>query len=603
MKHLTKLCLTLSILALFSCGDDAAESVDPLNSSPGTFVVSVSDITAVSANITWAAPVDPDGDNLTYTVMLGSNVVAQNQTSLNFEFDQLTANTAYSGSIVADDGNEGESTASFSFSTTEVGNEGPGSFTITTGTLTRTTASISWSAPTDPDGDVLTYDVKLDGTIISADQTELDYEFSNLTENTSYECEIVAKDGKGGESTAMTTFTTSVGNQSPGSFTITISGQTHNAASLSWSASVDPDGDNVTYSIEIDGSELASGVTTTSYDLTDLTSGKSITGIVKATDGNGGESEITFEFDVYVIDISKYTSMNGFVSATLVDCSYSEGGSGKCYQIVFGSNPVDDEGPFCPETIQDVGGFGNYNGDGLDNGSATNGDAVGFSIMNAALFQAMENDGYDIIDGSGNIRSSDFSTQDNPNFGYCLEPLPDDNLTMTFEVPVTPVLLSSPDNIETVEYIGLALDGVPINGDPPTVAGAGAQGEGKIPSLDRCGGHHDPAGYYHWHFVAAHMNKTLDANNLLDKANGIECTKKEQDATVLVGYARDGYPIYSGEDTQGVEITDLDACNGHTSVTTEYPNGIYHYHASTDITNVPPCILGKQSTKAFDKPS
>ncbi|CAN0525821.1 unnamed protein product, partial [Scytosiphon promiscuus] len=182
---------------------------------------------------------------------------------------------------------------------------------------------------------------------------------------------------------------------------------------------------------------------------------------------------------------------------------------------------------------------------------------------------------------------------DNANFGYCLEPLPDDNLELTFDIPVIPELLSASDDIEMVEYIGLALDGVPINGSPPLVAGDGAQGEGKIPSLDRCGGHHDPSGYYHWHFIAAHMDATLDAQGLLDKENGIACTKKGQDATALVGFARDGYPIYSGHDEDGVDITDLDGCNGHTGPTEEYPDGIYHYHASTDITNVPPCIQGK----------
>lgn len=221
--------------------------------------------------------------------------------------------------------------------------------------------------------------------------------------------------------------------------------------------------------------------------------------------------------------------------------------------------------------------------------------------MNTALFEAMENDGYDIIDGMGNIRVSDFSGTINPNFGYCLEPLPDDELTLTFEIPVVPSALSSADNIETVEYIGLALDGVPINGAPPTVAGSGAQGEGKIPSLDRCGGHHDPSGYYHWHFIAAHMDKTLDANGFLDPDNDIQCSKKTQDATALVGYARDGYPIYSGEDADGLPV-DLDDCNGHVSATAEYPDGVYHYHASTDITNVPPCIVGKQSRNSFDKP-
>ncbi|WP_412971581.1 YHYH protein [Glaciecola sp. MF2-115] len=38
--------------------------------------------------------------------------------------------------------------------------------------------------------------------------------------------------------------------------------------------------------------------------------------------------------------------------------------------------------------------------------------------------------------------------------------------------------------------------------------------------------------------------------------------------------------------------TDLDVCNGHTSVTADYPNGVYHYHASLDASNLPSCISG-----------
>lgn len=509
-KAILLLCMG-SIFLFISCGED--EPNDPQNQPPGTFSVSVADITSESANLSWTASTDPDGDDVRYSVTLGTTTLVEDISTRSFTLENLTAETAYSGTVIANDGNGAQSESTFNFNT---------------------------------------------------------------------EQEVPQ-------------------NQDPGNFTVTVSNIGHNSASLEWTTSVDPDGDAITYEVRINN-EQNDVMDQTSYELEGLASGIEISGEVVANDGNGGSSSSTFSFTTYVIDISKYESMPGFVSAEIVDCQLAEGGSGTCYRIIFNSNPVDDDGPFCPETINDVGGFGNYNGDGTDNGSPTDGDPVGFSVMNAALFEAMENDGYDIIGNNGNIRISDFSGMDNPNFGYCLEPLPDDNLTLTFEIPVIPESLNAPDNIETVEYIGLALDGVPMNGTPPLVAGDEAQGEGKIPSLDRCGGHHDPSGYYHWHFIAAHMDATLEAQGLLDIANGIACTKKEQDATVLVGYARDGYPIYSGQDEEGVAITDLDDCNGHVGATIEYPEGIYHYHASTDITNVPPCIQGKQSVNAFDKP-
>ncbi len=484
-------------------------------------------------------------------------------------------------------------------------NSAPGSFTITTSDIEKTSAVISWTAPEDADGDALTYDVNLGSDEVASSQPGTSFTFSGLTAGTDYSGSVVAMDGNGGESNASFSFTTdnedgsSNENENPGSFTVTVSDLTHNRAELSWTAAADPDGDAVTYAITLDSDELESAESATSYSLTDLASGMAFSGKVTASDGNGGTSEASFSFTSYVIDISLYKDMFGFESATLVDCNYSEGGSGQCYQIKFSSNPIDDEGPYCPETTFDVGGFGNYDG-------TTN---PGFQVMKAALFQAMETDGYDIIadvangDGSYDITIETVVPGGGrtamPASAACLEPTPDDNLTLTFEIPVVPTDLSSADNIESVEFVGLALDGVPINGAPPSVV----SNNGKIPSLDRCGGHHDPSGYYHWHFIAAYMDATLDAQGLLDKDNDIQCSKKDQEATVLMGYARDGYPIYSGQDSEGVDPTDLDSCNGHMAATGEYPDGIYHYHASTDVTNVPPCIVGKQSVDAFAKPS
>jgi YHYH protein len=47
----------------------------------------------------------------------------------------------------------------------------------------------------------------------------------------------------------------------------------------------------------------------------------------------------------------------------------------------------------------------------------------------------------------------------------------------------------------------------------------------------------------------------------------------------IIGIALDGYPIYGGRDLNGnaVAVSSLDACNGITSATPEFPNGAYHY--------------------------
>jgi len=57
----------------------------------------------------------------------------------------------------------------------------------------------------------------------------------------------------------------------------------------------------------------------------------------------------------------------------------------------------------------------------------------------------------------------------------------------------------------------------------------------------------------------------------------------------LLGFLLDGFPVYGPlENGKTLTDSDLDALHGHTSVTTDYPNGIYHYH----ITAAAPYING-----------
>ena len=61
------------------------------------------------------------------------------------------------------------------------------------------------------------------------------------------------------------------------------------------------------------------------------------------------------------------------------------------------------------------------------------------------------------------------------------------------------------------------------------------------------------------------------------------CVTSEVDTSTgpshIIGVALDGFPIYGGRDINGaiVNVSQLDACNGITSATPEFPNGAYHY--------------------------
>ena len=280
-------------------------------------------------------------------------------------------------------------------------------------------------------------------------------------------------------------------------------------------------------------------------------------------------------------DISGLFDASNIVGAsTLVDCTLEDGTATQCYQMTFNSNPV-AMGPFCPATLDDVGGVGIYDG-------TTN---PGFQVMKRELFEGMEADGYDIVDDQGNIRiQTNMNSMPEPGVAYCLA-LDGQDLELTFLIPATPSDLPSPHTIETVELFGVSLDGIPLTGHPPSVVDGppipGATG-GNIPSIDPCGGHPDPAGYYHWHFASTTMNTVLAAFGITE----ISCSNVAQSATALVGFAKDGYPIYGPEDDSGTP-TELDACSGHTGATSDFPAGVYHYHASSsDAPNLPTCLRG-----------
>lgn len=115
--------------------------------------------------------------------------------------------------------------------------------------------------------------------------------------------------------------------------------------------------------------------------------------------------------------------------------------------------------------------------------------------------------------------------------------------------------------------IGLALNGVPFfnqyNGQmrPLTV---------EIDTFDQYDGHPTPTNAYHYHAEPSWLTKTLGSG-------------------VLLGFLLDGFPVYGPvENGRRVTNADLDELHGHTGVTADYPQGIYHYH----VTDADPYING-----------
>ncbi len=140
--------------------------------------------------------------------------------------------------------------------------------------------------------------------------------------------------------------------------------------------------------------------------------------------------------------------------------------------------------------------------------------------------------------------------------GHSVNPgnLESQNFSMT--IPTNPTAASSKE-ATALGPIGMALNGVAIFND---------REGGNVPlttdvilSFDRGGAHSGPGGLYHYH-VNGEFTSLDDAN--------------------LIGFLRDGFPIYGRKDNDGSYPSDLDSNGGHLGTTTDFAEAIYHYHCS-----------------------
>jgi hypothetical protein len=263
-----------------------------------------------------------------------------------------------------------------------------------------------------------------------------------------------------------------------------------------------------------------------------------------------------------------------------VPCTLADGRETTCRRIVVPSVPDSvDSGPFCPATVDD------------DNSGifTWDGDEPGLYALDAAFWSLLDGLGYAFVAEDGSVNIADPADPAGAPAGdSCLEATPDDSYTLAALIPVAPELLDEPTQLDTVAQVGLALDGVTVFGDAPSGT------TGAIPALDPCGGHHDPSGYYHWHFGSSSVQGNLDAEDV-DRV----CAA-DQDREALFGFAYDGHGIY-GPVEDGAPPGGLDACSGHTGETAELGD-VYHYHLTEDSPNLPTCLVGAVAEDKLTSP-
>ena len=155
--------------------------------------------------------------------------------------------------------------------------------------------------------------------------------------------------------------------------------------------------------------------------------------------------------------------------------------------------------------------------------------------------------------------SAQYEAYNGTNKNFVLNPNRIAAQQMTFRVPISPAKLSTPSPTP-LGPIGVATNGVAIfnqyaaNNQPLT---------SEINSFDQYNGHPQMTGVYHYHVEPAWL------------------TRSSREA--LIGVLLDGYPVYGPmENGALVATTSLDAAHGHFAVTREFPQGVYHYHTTSD---------------------
>ena len=261
----------------------------------------------------------------------------------------------------------------------------------------------------------------------------------------------------------------------------------------------------------------------------------------------------------------------------IVDCTLEDGTETQCHQITVGYLPEGLKiGPFCPATLDDAGGIWEWTGEN-----------AGLHRVDGDFLRMLDGLGYRFFDDDGNVYSVDNATERPTVDHACINVSVDESVEITMLLPVEPMMADTPTQLGTVGKVGVALDGVPIFSDAPSI-----QMTGHMPALDTCGGHVDPGGWYHWHATSTDM-ATVFATEHVDADCGLE-----QNPSAQFGYAFDGFALYGSREPDGSLPAGLDQCNGHLDLVADGTEA-YHYHARETFPNLPPCLVGWQAQGNF----
>ena len=259
---------TFQVRAVNSVGDGTASASfteTTLTTVPGAPTSLASTPAATSVALTWTAPTDTGGENITdYQLRYqagstaGGTWTALGQTTTSHTVSSLDKGTEYTFQVraVNNTGNSSGSNADTDTTLTTI----PGAPTSLSVTVGETTANLSWTAPSDTGGTAITsYEVSSDDGTSWTDtgDADLTYQITGLTADTEYDFKVRAVNSEGsGTASATVTDTTDAAPvvitvpSVPTSLALT---KTHNSISATFAAPTDLGNGTISrYDIRID---------------------------------------------------------------------------------------------------------------------------------------------------------------------------------------------------------------------------------------------------------------------------------------------------------------------------------------------------------------
>ncbi|MEW7292643.1 Ig-like domain-containing protein [Aquimarina sp. 2304DJ70-9] len=208
MKYITRSIFFLSLLLSISCSDD-----DPVLQNPGiegsenpTIQFEDNDISFNFVDLKWQAATGPNNETIVYDIFLGDTKIKDSNKDTDYTLTKLEANTEYSGRIVP----KIQKTSSKAANTKMATGLSPILFTVRTkqfsnpdaptpeisninvNNVTNTGATLNWDTATISDGSEITYNIYLEGDLVTSSLTTTTFTFEDLEPKTLYKGVLLA---------------------------------------------------------------------------------------------------------------------------------------------------------------------------------------------------------------------------------------------------------------------------------------------------------------------------------------------------------------------------------------------------------------------------